>query len=122
MNINFCGKLNIDKSFYSMKNSNCEKIISSAQKLYDNPILTQIIPDTTFFGKTSKTGDKMKIKFGDYCFEIVESGEITSGCVLHQLLLNTCFVNNKQPFSSSYKYIEKAIFEILDEKFPKKTS
>ena len=120
MTVNFCGKLNIDKSFYSLKQSNCEDIIQSAQKLYDNQILTQIIPDTTFFAKGAKSGDMMRIKFGDYSFDIVTKGEVTSGCVLHQLLLNTCFVNNKEPFSSSFKYIKKAIIEILDEKFPKK--
>ena len=119
MTINFCGKLNIDKSFYSLKQSNCKEIAESAQKLYDNQILTQIIPDTTFFGKGSKKGDMMTIKFGDYSFEIVTKGEVTVGCVLHQLLLNTCFVNNKQPISSSFKYIKKAIVEILDEKFAK---
>ena len=120
MNINFCGKLTIDKSFYSLKQSNCGEIKSTAQKLYENPILTQIIPDTTFFAKGSKKGDTMRIKFGNYSFDIVTKGEVTSACVLHQLLLNTCFVNNKQPFSISYKYIKKALIEILDEKFQKR--
>jgi len=114
MNISFQGNLRIDKSFYSLKQSNCKDIIESAQKLYDTPRLAKIIPDTTIYGKGCKTGDKVLIRMGkNWDIPIETRGEVTSGCVLHQILLNTCFYNGEQPLSSSGKYVMETIMKII---------
>lgn len=114
MSISFQGNLKIDKSFYTLKQSNCKKIAENAQKLYDTPKLRNIIPDTTIFGKAAKSGDKVLIRFGkDWDIPIVTKGEVTAGAVLYQILLNTCFYYDETPRFSSGKDIMEIIMKII---------
>ncbi|MBQ8634627.1 hypothetical protein IJ425_00555 [bacterium] len=114
MSINFQGKLTLDKSFYSLKQSNCKEIEDIVRKVYDTPKLTDIIPDTVIFGKGSKKGDQVLIRFGkNWDIPIVTRGEVRAGCVLQQILLNTCFYHGEQPLCSSFKYVKESLIKIL---------
>lgn len=114
MNVNFLGNLKIDKSFYTLKQSNCEEIVDYAQKLYNTPKLSNVIPDTTLYGKGSKSGDKVLIRFGkNWDIPIVTKGEVKAGSVLYQILLNTCFYYDENPKFSTWECITKTIEKIV---------
>ena len=71
MNINFCGKLIIDKSFNSLKQSDKEEIIALTKRVLDSPKIQEIIPeDIVLLGKNSKKGDIVEIRYGKSSFEI----------------------------------------------------
>lgn len=114
MNVSFLGNLKIDKSFYTLKQSNCKEIVDYAQKLYDTPKLSDLIPDTTLYGKGAKSGDRVVIKFGKHWnIPIVTKGEVKAGAVLQQILLNTCFYHDENPRFCSYECIMDTIKKII---------
>ena len=116
MNINFTGKLIVDKSFYSLKQSNCDEIVSLTKKVLDTPAIQEIIPeDITLLGKGSKRGDMVTIKYGDFPIEIVTKGKVNSASVPHQILLYTCFKYNKKPRNALFKNVFEKIVEIVKE-------
>ena len=117
MSINFQGKITFDKSFYSLKQSNCKEIEKYVNEIYAAKPLSDIIPDTVIFGKGSKKGDQVLIRFDkNWDIPIVTKGEVTSGCVLHQILLNTCFYNGEQPLCSTFKYVKESLIKIIKSK------
>ena len=114
MSINFQGNLTFDKSFYTLKHSNCAEISEVLNKFYEVPQFRAITPDTVILGHGGKTRDSLTIRFVDaWDIPIVPKKEVTLARVLHQLLLNTCFYNNEQPLSASYESVKKSLFKIL---------
>ena len=102
MNINFTGKLTIDKSLYSLKRSNVDEIIKQSQKLFDNPDISNVIEDTTLFGRSLKIGDIVTVKSGDVEVVIKSKNEVSPISVLKQILF--CTNTNNRKLAGSFKY------------------
>lgn len=116
MNINFCGKLIIDKSFNSLKQSDKEEIIALTKRVLDSPKIQEIIPeDIVLLGKNSKKGDIVEIRYGKSSFEINSNGKINSASIIQQILLKTCEKYGKKVKSTTFPDIMTKIAEILKE-------
>ena len=116
MNINFRGKLIIDKSFYSLKQSNKDEIIALTKRVLESPKIQEIIPeDIVLLGKSSKQNEVVKVCYGNSSFEINSKGKINSASVPQQILLKTCEKYGKRTRSSGFTDIMSKIVEIIKE-------
>ena len=112
--INFTGKLIIDKSFYSLRHSNAEKIIEKVKHTIENPFLSDLLKDDIHLSaKGSAFQDKIIIKANNITTPIVSKNEITPTRVINQIFLNFCADKNIQPRSSKRKHIIEAIVDYL---------
>lgn len=119
-NINFCAKLYTDKSFYSLKQSDCENIYNKSKKLVEAPIITDMIgDDVVLSGRGTNKGDEVFIKIKDKNIPIITKGEVHAGAVLQQILIYTCLKNGIEINSSSPKEICKKIKEYIEKNAPK---
>lgn len=101
MNINFGAKLNIDNSLYSkLKYSDSSEIIKRTSKIINLPKVDKLIgkDEITLSGKRCLKGDCVKIKYGDYSYELCNpKGEIKPNSVWYSILLHICHKNDKYP-------------------------
>ena len=116
MNVNFTGKLIIDKSFHSLKQSNKDEIIALTKRVLDSPKIQKIIPeDITLFGKSLKSADVIEIKYGEKSFDISSKGAINSASIPQQILIATCEKYGKKLRGTSFPDIMTKIAEIIKE-------
>ncbi|MBR5304745.1 MAG: hypothetical protein IKU37_07975 [Candidatus Gastranaerophilales bacterium] len=116
MSVNFCGKLIIDKSLYSLRQSKPDEIIALTKRFLDSPKIQQIVPeDIILSGKGLKGGDVVEIRYGDKSFDISSKGSINSATVPQQILIAICEKYGKRLRGTSFSDIMAKIAEIIKE-------
>ena len=117
MNVNFTGKLIIDKSLRALKKSNPDEIIALTERVLYSPDIQRIFPqDITLLGRTTKIGDVVEIRCGNLSFEVHSTnGVFNSTSVPQQILLAICEKYNKHPKRTDFPNILAKIQEIIKE-------